>query len=102
MQLKYLNKPHFENGAIKNISKVLEEHGIKNPLICTDPGLSNIGMSDMIRNLLSNELSPSFYEDTPANPTEEAVNDALEDAKDTSAKKLKAVTGGLTDGLPGF
>ena len=31
-----------------------------------------------------------------------AVNEALEDAKDTSAKKLKAVTGGLTDGLPGF
>ena len=78
MQLNYLNKPHFENGAIKNISQVLEEHGIKNPLICTDPGLASIGMSDMIRNLLSNELSPSFYEDTPANPTEQAVNDALE------------------------
>jgi len=31
-----------------------------------------------------------------------AVNNALEEAKDTSAKKLKAVTGGLTDGLPGF
>ena len=31
-----------------------------------------------------------------------AVNNALEDAKDTSAKKLKDVTGGLTDGLPGF
>ena len=31
-----------------------------------------------------------------------AVNNALEDAKDTSAKKLKAVTGGLADGLPGF
>ena len=31
-----------------------------------------------------------------------AVNNALEDAKDISAKKLKAVTGGLTDGLPGF
>tara|TARA_B100000427_G_C15498866_1_gene591126 strand:- start:1568 stop:1882 length:315 start_codon:yes stop_codon:yes gene_type:complete len=31
-----------------------------------------------------------------------AVNNALEQAKDTSAKKLKAVTGGLTDGLPGF
>ena len=31
-----------------------------------------------------------------------AVNSALEDAKDVSAKKLKAVTGGLTDGLPGF
>ena len=33
MQLNYLNKPHFENGAIKSISQVLEEHGIKNPLI---------------------------------------------------------------------
>ena len=36
------------------------------------------------------------------NAVKVAVNDAIEDAKDTSAKKLKAVTGGLTDGLPGF
>ena len=36
------------------------------------------------------------------NAVKVAINDALEDAKDTSAKKLKAVTGGLTDGLPGF
>ena len=36
------------------------------------------------------------------NAVKVAVNEALEDAKDTSAKKLKAVTGGLTDGLPGF
>ena len=36
------------------------------------------------------------------NAVKVAVNDALENAKDTSAKKLKAVTGGLTDGLPGF
>ena len=94
MQLKYLNKPHFENGAIKNISQVLEEHGIKNPLICTDPGLSNIGMSDMIRNLLSNELSPSFYEDTPANPTEQAVNDALEIYKQNNCDGLIGFGGG--------
>ena len=94
MQLKYLNKPHFENGAIKNISKVLEEHGIKNPLICTDPGLSNIGMSDMIRNLLSNELSPSFYEDTPANPTEQAVIDALEIYKQNDCDGVIGFGGG--------
>ena len=31
-----------------------------------------------------------------------AVNNALKEAKDTSAKKLKSVTGGLTDNLPGF
>ena len=78
MQLNYFNKPYFENGAIEKISEVLKINGIKNPLICTDPGLSSIGMTDKIRNLLSNELSPSFYEETPANPTEKAVNEALE------------------------
>tara|TARA_Y200000002_G_scaffold22650_1_gene17136 strand:+ start:254 stop:568 length:315 start_codon:yes stop_codon:yes gene_type:complete len=31
-----------------------------------------------------------------------AVNNALEEAKDTSAKRLKSVTGGLMDNLPGF
>ena len=36
------------------------------------------------------------------NAVKVAVNSAIEDAKDVSAKKLKAVTGGLTDGLPGF
>ena len=38
MQLNYINKPHFDNGAIEKISEVLKAHGIKNPLICTDPG----------------------------------------------------------------
>lgn len=77
MQLNYLNKPHFDHGAIKNISSILKQLGIKNPLICTDPGLAAMGMSDKIRDLLSNELAPSFYEETPANPTEKAVNEAL-------------------------
>jgi hypothetical protein len=66
MQLNYLNKPHFDHGAIKNISSILKQLGIKNPLICTDPGLAAMGMSDKIRDLLSNELAPSFYEETPS------------------------------------
>jgi alcohol dehydrogenase class IV len=78
MQLNYFNRPYFENGAIKKISEVLKSNEIKNPLICTDPGLSSIGMSEKIRNLISEDLSSSFYEETPANPTEKAVNEALE------------------------
>ena len=78
MQLNYFNKPYFENGALGKISEVLETLGIKNPLVCTDPGLSSIGMTDKIRDLISNEISPTFYEETPANPTEKAVNEALE------------------------
>ena len=78
MQLNYFNRPYFENGAITKISEVLKSNEIKNPLICTDPGLSSIGMSEKIRNLISEDLSSSFYEETPANPTEKAVNEALE------------------------
>ena len=78
MQLNYFNRPYFENGAIKKISEVLKSNEIKNPLICTDPGLSSIGMTEKIRNLISEDFSSSFYEETPANPTEKAVKEALE------------------------
>ena len=78
MQLNYFNRPYFENGAIGKLPEVLKTYGIKNPLICTDPGLSSIGMTDKVRNLTSNDFTSIYYEETPANPTENAVNEALE------------------------
>ena len=94
MQLNFFNKPHFENGSLKKISEVLKAHGIKKPLICTDPGLASIGMTDKIRNLLSNELSPTFYEETPANPTEKAVDEALEAYKTNECDGVIGFGGG--------
>ena len=94
MQLNYFNKPHFDNGAIEQISDILKAHGIKNPLICTDPGLYSIGMTDKLRNLLSNELSPTFYEETPANPTEKAVNEALDLYKTNNCDGVVGFGGG--------
>ena len=94
MQLNFFNKPHFENGSLKKISEVLKVHGIKKPLICTDPGLASIGMTDKIRNLLSNELSPTFYEETPANPTEKAVDEALEAYKTNDCDGVIGFGGG--------
>ena len=94
MQLNFFNKPHFENGSLKKISEVLKAQGIKKPLICTDPGLASIGMTDKIRNLLSNELSPTFYEETPANPTEKAVDEALEAYKTNDCDGVIGFGGG--------
>ena len=94
MQLNYFNRPHFENGAIEKISKVLKSHGIKNPLICSDPGLSSIGMTNKIGSLISDDLSPSFYEETPANPTEKAVSEALEIYKSNSCDGVIGFGGG--------
>ena len=66
----------------------------KNPLVCTDPGLSSIGMTDKIRNLISNDFSSIYYEETPANPTENAVNDALELYKNNNCDGVVGFGGG--------
>ena len=77
-QLNYINKPVFDHGAIEQISEVLGGIGIKKPLICTDPELVQLGMLDQLRNLISNEFTPIIFDQTPANPTQEAVEKALE------------------------
>ena len=94
MQLNYFNRPYFENGAIGKLPEVLKTYGIKNPLICTDPGLSSIGMTDKIRNLISNDFTSIYYEETPANPTENAVSEALELYKTNSCDGVIGFGGG--------
>ena len=94
MQLNYFNRPYFENGAIKKISEVLSINGIENPLICSDPGLSSLGMTDQISDLISDDLSPSFYEETPPNPTEKAVNEALKIYKANNCDGVVGFGGG--------
>tara|TARA_Y100000766_G_scaffold283596_1_gene299652 strand:+ start:2156 stop:3286 length:1131 start_codon:yes stop_codon:yes gene_type:complete len=77
MQLNYLNKPFFGNGSLENLPKILEDLKLNHLLICTDPGLDEIGMTNKIVNLISNKTSISLYKETPANPNEKSVNDAL-------------------------
>ena len=94
MKLNYFNRPYFENGAIGKLPEVLKTYGIKNPLICTDPGLSSIGMTDKVRNLTSNDFTSIYYEETPANPTENAVSEALELYKTNSCDGVIGFGGG--------
>ncbi len=94
MQLNYFNRPYFENGAISKLSEVLIAQQINNPLICTDPGLSSVGMTDKIKDLISSDFSSSFFEETPANPTEEAVMNALKVYKDNNCDGVVGFGGG--------
>ena len=96
MQLNYFNRPYFENGAIGKLPEVLKTYGIKNPLICTDPGLSSIGMTDKVRNLTSDDFTSIYYEETPANPTENAVSEALELYKTNGCDGVIGFGGGST------
>ncbi len=93
-QLNYINKPIFDHGAIQQISEVLRGMGIKKPLICTDEGLVKLGMLDDIRNLISNEFTPIVFDKTPANPTQEAVEEALEAYKSEGCDGIIGFGGG--------
>ena len=93
-QLNFINKPIFEHGALKQISEVLRSIGIKKPLICTDKGIVDIGILDNLRSLLSNEFTPTIFDQTPANPTEEAVNTALQLFKTEDCDGIIGLGGG--------
>jgi len=49
-----------------------------------------------------NETLLSGNKDIIENAIKVATNGALDKAKDTASKRLKSVTGGLMDNLPGF
>ena len=51
-------------------------------------------MTDKIRNLLSNEIAPTFFEETPANPTEKAVDEALNLYQENSCDGVIGFGGG--------
>ena len=96
-QLNYINQPLFGHGSVGNISEVLRDMGITKPLICTDPGLSEIGMLDQVRSLISNEFTPIVFDQTPANPTQEAVEQAFDKYKEEEQKlELQTIIGDLT------
>ena len=84
----------FGHGSVGHVSEVLREMGISKPLICTDPGLADIGMLDQVRNLISNEFSHAIFDQTPANPTQEAVEEALELYKELGCDGIIGFGGG--------
>ena len=93
-QLNYINQPLFGHGSVGNISEVLRDMGITKPLICTDPGLSEIGMLDQVRSLISNEFTPIVFDQTPANPTQEAVEQAFDKYKEEGCDGIIGLGGG--------
>ena len=93
-QLSYINKPIFDHGAIDQISEILDDNGIKKPLVCTDSGLVKIGILDKVRNLISNQFTPIIFDKTPSNPTEASVMLALEKYHAESCDGIIGLGGG--------
>lgn len=92
--LTFLNNNIFDHGASNQLGEVLAAHGIKKPLLCTDQGLVKLGMVRELAAKLSNDVSPSIFDETPENPTQAAVEKAVERYREDGCDGVVAFGGG--------
>lgn len=92
--IKYHNEMEIDFGAINTIGASLKRFGIKKPLICTDKGIVDSGIYDILRRALPNDIDATLYDGTPGNPTEVAVKDALALYREHNCDGIIALGGG--------
>ncbi len=71
VQINYLTRIEFAEGAIAKLPELLAGLKVSRPLIVSDRGLVNTGLVERVSALL--DEPPAVFVDTPANPTEEAA-----------------------------
>jgi alcohol dehydrogenase class IV len=89
--ITYLTQIEFGPGCATELPRALGELGIKRPLVVTDPGLARSGMIATLAELFT---TAGIFDGTPQNPTEEAVEAALDLYRSVRADGLVAVGGG--------
>lgn len=90
--INYLTKIQFEFGAVDLLADELHALGVSRPLVVTDAGIVVAGLAARVKNGLPS--ATPVFDDTPPNPTEEAVEAALAVYRDAGCDGLVAVGGG--------
>ena len=91
-RINYLTAIDFGPGELKGLPAAMAELGISRPLFISDQGLASSGLADKVQALMP-EVTASYLE-TPSNPTEAAVSDALEVYRARSCDGVIALGGG--------
>ena len=92
--LTFMTHTIFDHGASKQLAKVLKQQGVQRPLICTDRGLVELGMVAELTGHLGNELATAVFDGTPENPTQAAVQAAVEIYQRAECDGIVAFGGG--------
>jgi 4-hydroxybutyrate dehydrogenase len=92
--ISYLTTVQFDFGALRLVGAECKRLGVTRPLIVTDRGIRASGLLDRLREALGPELGFEVFEDTPANPTEAAVLQALAQYAKIQANGIVAMGGG--------
>jgi 4-hydroxybutyrate dehydrogenase len=92
--INYLTQIEFGPGVVRLLPAVLQELGVRRPLLVTDRGILAAGLVDRVCAGPAAELPWSRYLDTPANPTEAAVEAATAVFREGDCDGIVAVGGG--------
>ena len=92
--LTFMTHTIFDHGASRKLAKVLGQHGIRRPLLCTDPGLVDLGMVAELVERLGNDCAITIFDATPANPTQAAVEAAAKMYRQAECDGVVAFGGG--------
>ncbi|WP_417329294.1 iron-containing alcohol dehydrogenase [Halomonas cupida] len=92
--INYLTKIQFGDHAIDELANELNQLGITTPLFITDKGLSATPVLESVVNAAQLSATAIIFNETPANPTEEAVDRALNHLKLQGCDGIVAVGGG--------
>lgn len=92
--INYITQIQFDFGAIGLLHSECERVGIKRPMLVTDAGVRAAGLVDRVLAQFKDPTSVQVYDQTPPNPHEAAVRDALAIYKHGKFDGMIAVGGG--------
>ena len=92
--LTFLTHTIFDHGASQKLDRVLAQHGVERPLLCTDRGLVELGMVKELAGALGNERALTIFDGTPENPTQAAVEEAAAVYREAGCDGVVAFGGG--------
>ena len=92
--INYLTTIEFEHGAIRKLPDALGAVGISRPLVVTDKGIVACGLLEELHRAMPNDVTPTLFDDTPANPTDVATEQALVRYREADCDGLVAFGGG--------
>jgi len=92
--INYLTQIQLDFGAVALVQSECERLGLKRPMIVTDAGVRAAGLIDRVLAHLKNKDEVGIYDQTPPNPHEAAVHDALAVYRKGNYDGLIAVGGG--------
>lgn len=91
--LTFSNTCFFDSGAVARLPKAMASLGITRPLLVTDKGIRDAGLLETVL-AKAGEFRFEIFDETPGNPTESAVMDAVRQCRERGCDGIVALGGG--------